>query len=135
MYSCRSIQFSRHYMITSVFSVEISIHGLKCWRITRHSEYIIHESRLYFMSFPDSSLCSMAVLSGARLSGKATKRVKRARRSGQAPAPVSSQFLFITLRAPKNRRATQAIPIHALFTGQFTDHAKPLPDPARSVIY
>ena len=52
MYSCRSIQFSRHYMITSVFSVEISIHGLKCWRITRHSEYIIHESRLFSWVFP-----------------------------------------------------------------------------------
>ena len=37
-----------------IISVEITIHGLQFERITRHSEYIIHESRLYSMSFPDS---------------------------------------------------------------------------------
>ena len=42
---------------TPVLLVEISIHGLQCSRITRHSKYIIHESRLYFISFSDS--CSV----------------------------------------------------------------------------
>ena len=34
---------------TSVLLVQI--HGLQCSRITRHSKYIIHESRPYFISF------------------------------------------------------------------------------------
>ena len=62
-YKIEALQFFYFYMVklrtlvttlTSVLSVEISIHRLQCQRITRHSEYIIHESRLYFMSFPDS---------------------------------------------------------------------------------
>ena len=40
--------------VHDIISVEITIHGLQPERITRHSEYIIHESRLYSMSFPDS---------------------------------------------------------------------------------
>ena len=47
--------------ITSVFSVETSIHGLKCWVITRHSEYIIHESWLYFMNFPIHALSHWSI--------------------------------------------------------------------------
>ena len=38
----------------SVLLVEISIHGLQCSGITRPSKYIIHESRLYSISFSDS---------------------------------------------------------------------------------
>ena len=103
MYSYRSIQFPRHFMITSVFSVEISIHGLKYWRITRHSEYIIHESRLYFISFPDSSLCSMAVLSGARLSGKAQNARKaraKKRRSSRPSLLAVSLYYFARPQKP-----------------------------------
>ena len=35
----------------------ISSHRRKSWRIMRHIEYIIHESQLYFVSFPNS--CSV----------------------------------------------------------------------------
>ena len=45
---------SRHLHL--VLSVEISIHELQRKRITHHSEYIIHESRLHFVSFPDYAL-------------------------------------------------------------------------------
>ena len=44
----------RIFDVHDIISVEISIHRLQLERIMRHSEYIIHESRLYSMSFPDS---------------------------------------------------------------------------------
>ena len=60
------------------------------------------------------SLRSMAVLSGARLSDKATKMAQSARqRAVKSPAPISSQFLYphppLLFRAPnQNHHATQA---------------------------
>ena len=80
-------------MITSVFSLEISIHEPKCWRMTRHSKYIIHESRLQFVSFPDSSLCSMAVLSGA-------KRTSKKRRSSRPSLLAVSLYYFAHPQKP-----------------------------------
>ena len=53
--TCTRVGLSSFYNVTSVFWVEILIHGLNCWRMTRQSKYIFHESLLYFLSFPYSS--------------------------------------------------------------------------------
>ena len=53
-FACTRVGLSSFHDISSAFSVDISIHGLKCWRITRHSIYIIHQSPMYFMRFPNS---------------------------------------------------------------------------------